>query len=237
MQSTPTAESGETILVVGGSGFIGREVCRLAVEGGYEVRSISRRGRPAESDAWIDAVEWIAADVFDPDTWRNHLMGVDVLVHAVGIGRENAATGATFERLNFDAAVVVAREAERAGTGRVVFLSVALKIPFVRDAYLDAKRYAERALAVFDVESVVLRPGPVYGSDSPHAPRWVNRFMHVLDANATLGTWLGDVRPLSKTTVARATLAAAVDPEPPDLSTVREIAEYVQSRTAAPVTT
>ena len=51
------------LLVVGGSGFIGRELCRRAVAAGHEVRSVSRGGRPTDVDPAPAAAVNRAADV------------------------------------------------------------------------------------------------------------------------------------------------------------------------------
>ena len=48
------------LLVVGGSGMLGRAVCQRAVQRGIPVISLSRRGRPDElaGKAWADSVDW-----------------------------------------------------------------------------------------------------------------------------------------------------------------------------------
>jgi len=51
------------------------------------------------------------------------------VIHCVGIIRERAAQGVTFERFNGEAAINVAREAQAAGVGRFVFLSAAQRRP------------------------------------------------------------------------------------------------------------
>ena len=202
-----------TLLVVGGSGFIGRRVCRIAVRDGHEVRSVSRRGRPAVDAGWADRVSWTTADVFRPDAWRNRLDGVDAVVHSVGTISEAPDDGVTFERVNGDAAILTALEAERAGVGTYVFLSSAVKPPGVRNAYLSAKRRAEAAIADLDVDHVTLRPGPVYGSGQPHFPAIVNAAFRVIGSIPPVANRLGESRPLPVETVARATYRSALDPD------------------------
>jgi len=215
-----------TLLVVGGSGFIGRGVCRFAVRDDHEVRSVSRGGRPDVDDAWVNAVSWTSADLFSPNAWRDRLDGVDAVVHAVGAITEAPTEGVTFERVNGDAAVLTALEAERAGADAFVFLSAAAKPPGVRNAYLTAKRRAEAAIVDLDLDTVSLRPGPVYGEGQPHIPDVADRVLRFAASAPPIASRLGESRPLSVDTVARATYRAALNPDERllDVSDIRDLA-------------
>ncbi|PHQ46587.1 NAD-dependent dehydratase [Halorubrum sp. C3] len=215
-----------TLLVVGGSGFIGRDVCRFAVRDGHEVRSVSRSGRPDVDEAWADAVSWTSADLFRPNAWRDRLDGVDAVVHSVGTLTEAPTEGVTFERVNGDAALLTSLEAERAGVDAFVFLSAAAKPPGIRNAYLTAKRRAEASIADLDLNVVTLRPGPVYGAGQPHLPGVVDRVLRFVASAPPLASRLGEARPLSADTVARATYRAALDPDDRllDVSDIRDLA-------------
>lgn len=215
-----------TLLVVGGSGFIGRAVCRLAVRDGHEVRSVSRSGRPASDAPWTDDVSWTSADLFRPDAWRDRLAGVDAVVHSVGTLSEAPNAGTTFERVNGDAAIITALEAERAGVETFVFLSSAVTPPGVRPAYLSAKRRAESAIAGLDFDAVTLRPGPVYGTDQPHFSTTVNALLRLTASVPPIADRLGERRPISVETAARATYRTALDPDETllDVGDIRAIA-------------
>ena len=212
------------LLVVGGSGFIGRAICRRAVAAGHEVRSVSRSGRPEDvSGRWVDRVEWTSADLFSPHTWRDRLRSVDAVVHSVGIAHEHPQEGVTFERVNGDSTIITALEAERAGVDTFVFLSSAANYPTARRAYLQSKRRAERAIESLNMETVVLRPGAVYGPDQPHFPEPFNWLCKLVDGFDPLAERLGEARPLAVDRVAGVALDAAVDPEV-RLLTVEDIA-------------
>lgn len=214
------------LLVVGGSGFIGRAICRQAVDAGHEVRSVSRSGRPesvAGPSQWVADVEWTSADLFRPHAWRDRLRGVDAVIHSVGIAHENPKEGVTYERVNGDSTIISALEAERAGVETFVFLSSAAKYPTARRAYLRAKRRAERAIESLNMETVVLRPGAVYGPGQPHFPQVFNQLCRLVAEIEPLAERLGDNRPLSVDRVASVALESAVDPEM-RLVTVEDIA-------------
>jgi uncharacterized protein YbjT (DUF2867 family) len=216
------------ILVTGGNGFIGRQVCRRAVEAGHEVTSVARSGPPDpdKRGAWADGVTWVAADVFAPHEYREHLRGVDSVVHSIGIIAEEPEAGVTFERVNGDAGILVALEAERAGVDRFVYVSSSTTPPRVREAYIEAKRRAEAAIADLEMETVVLRPGPVYGPDQPHFPTVLNRLLAAVGRVEVVARQFGEDRPLSVETVGRATYACAVEEGVPERLDGPDIATY-----------
>ncbi|MEF8886578.1 MAG: NAD(P)H-binding protein [Haloarculaceae archaeon] len=220
------------LLVAGGNGFIGRQVCRRAVEAGHEVTSVARSGPPGPEHRgdWAGEVSWVAADVFAPHEYREHLAGVDTAVHSIGIIEEYPEQGVTFERVNGDAGILVALEAERAGVDRFVYVSSSTTPPTVRDAYIEAKRRAEAALADLELETVVLRPGPVYGPDQPHFPTLLNRLLAAVGRFEVVARQFGTDRPLSVETVGQAVYACAVGEETGDEGTGRldgpDIAAY-----------
>ena len=59
-----------SLLVVGGNGFVGRVVCRRAVQRGIKVIGLSRSGRPDLEESWTDEVRWIRADAGNPEEIR-----------------------------------------------------------------------------------------------------------------------------------------------------------------------
>ncbi|KZT09500.1 mitochondrial protein [Laetiporus sulphureus 93-53] len=79
----------QKILVVGGNGFVGSAVCKLALARGFQVTSISRSGAPyttpkGHSPAWTSKVNWRAADALKPETYSHILPDVTAVVHTLG---------------------------------------------------------------------------------------------------------------------------------------------------------
>jgi len=61
-------------------------VCRNAVQRGYSVTSLSRRGVNPEADSpELSQVNWVAGDATDTDTVKELVSGVDACVHAIGL--------------------------------------------------------------------------------------------------------------------------------------------------------
>lgn len=202
----------ETLLVLGGSGFIGQAICRRAIADGHAVISISRSGRPDTDARWASNVRWVTADVFSPDEWREYLSDATAVVHSIAYISADPRSDAQFERINGDSAIIAAMEAVIQNVETFVFLSAAFEPPVIPAAYLAAKRRAERAIAGLDCRLVVLRPGPVYGSGG-HGPPGTNAMLQLIDSVSSADDYcqLGDAHPLSVESVAATAVRAVSD--------------------------
>jgi uncharacterized protein YbjT (DUF2867 family) len=103
------------VLVTGATGFVGRALVPVLRAAGHRVRATARRAPPAAERA----VEWVAADLARPADLPRVLDGVGAalfLVHGMASARADYADD---ERR---AAAAFAREAERSGVSRIVYL-------------------------------------------------------------------------------------------------------------------
>ncbi|KAF9288728.1 hypothetical protein BGZ88_008065 [Linnemannia elongata] len=83
------------LLVVGGTGGVGFQVCKVAVARGWDVTSLSRRGKPTLTEAnqkdfvapqgWTHKVNWAQGDSLDPSSYKEAIAGTDSVVHTVGL--------------------------------------------------------------------------------------------------------------------------------------------------------
>ncbi|KAG2234590.1 hypothetical protein INT48_000493 [Thamnidium elegans] len=82
------------LLVVGGSGFLGSNICKLAANKGWETVSLSRKGEPElfnqyGKPEWAEKVQWASGNSLEPESYKDLLKGVTNVVHSVGILMEN----------------------------------------------------------------------------------------------------------------------------------------------------
>ncbi|ORX33547.1 putative mitochondrion protein [Kockovaella imperatae] len=85
----------QKLLVVGGNGFLGSAICKAAVGRGWEVSSMSSSGKPYATPAghapkWVDAVQWHAANAFEPSSYSSLVDSSTAVVHTLGILLEDA---------------------------------------------------------------------------------------------------------------------------------------------------
>lgn len=61
------------MVVFGGNGFVGQNVCQAALMLGAEVVSINRSGAPGGGEKWANDVRWVQGDIFQPDNYANEV--------------------------------------------------------------------------------------------------------------------------------------------------------------------
>jgi len=107
------------LLLTGGTGFLGRRAAaRLARE--HAVRLLVRPG-PGRG-ALDEGYETAAGDVTDRDSLAAAMAGCDAVVHAAALVKI-LAPAAEFDRVNVGGLENVLAAAERAGVGRIVYVS------------------------------------------------------------------------------------------------------------------
>lgn len=164
---------------MGGSGFVGKAICRELIKVGADVYSINRSGIPRNCPNDLEAgVKWIKGNALDPQSY-SQLSDIDTLIHSIGILSEPKQSGTsptnfpvTFESEIRDT-LKVALEASKsygAPLQRIGYISAAdfgyLSKTFL-PRYMIAKREAESILQQCQnsTPSVIARPGFMYGSD------------------------------------------------------------------------
>lgn len=212
---TPSAAAG-TVLLTGGTGFVGSHIAEVLVSAGHRVRCTVRAGSDTR---WLDplGVETTALDLACGGDHREALRDVETVIHAAGLTQ--ARDPALYHRVNAEGTGRLAREAASAGARRFVFVSsLAARGPDDAQGpvspYGRSKREAEERLRSLSGEMrvTVLRPPGVYGPrDTDLLPLF----------RAAARGWLvaprGEARlqPIYARDVARAVLAAFPAPETP----------------------
>jgi len=158
------------VVVFGGNGFVGSQVCKSLVGMGLKVAAINRSGAPREKEDWMEGVDYIAADVFEPESWRSVMHGAVSVVAAIG-GFGNYEF---MKKVNGEANILVAEEAAAMGVERMVFVSASFP-PFPATiplrGYIEGKTAAEEVVREkFPSTHTILKPSVVYGSQKGAHP-------------------------------------------------------------------
>lgn len=153
------------VLMTGATGFIGRNLARALLAQGHELVCAVRD--PARLD--LGAGTWRAVQVnlaTAPDAafWRPHLVGVDAVINAVGIIREQP--GQTFAALHDRAPSALFKAAAEAGVRIAVQVSALGADDRAQSRYHRSKNAADDTLRALPLSGAVVHPSIVYG-DSP----------------------------------------------------------------------
>jgi uncharacterized protein YbjT (DUF2867 family) len=143
------------VLVTGASGFIGAAVVDALRTAGYRVVEATRQAGHA------DTVQVDFTRDFDSAVWLPRLIGVDAVINAVGILREDGVQ--TFDALHVRAPRALFAACADAGVSRVIQVSALGADQDAVSAYHISKRKADDFLAALPVSSVIVQPSLVYG--------------------------------------------------------------------------
>lgn len=160
-----------TVLVTGGTGFVGPHVVHALRGRETAVRALVRDpARATRLAAW--GVELTRGDVTDTTSLRAACEGVDAVVHLVAIIKGRPAD---FERVMSEGTRNVVAAAREAGVRRFVLASALGLDERTKDAvpYFAAKWEMERAVRESGLEHVILRPSFVFGRDGGVLPTFV----------------------------------------------------------------
>ena len=160
-----------TVLVTGGTGFVGHHVVHALRARDLHVRVLVRdRRRASRLAAW--GAELVVGDITDPTVVRAACVGADSVVHNVAIIK---GTRADFENVMEHGTRNLVAAAEGAGVRRFVLASALGLDERSRNAvpYFTAKWEMERAVRSSSLEYVVFRPSFVFGKDGGVLPTFV----------------------------------------------------------------
>lgn len=161
------------LLVLGGTGFVGKAATRFALSQGVKVFSLSRKGRPQKVEDWQKEITFLKGDALSTELYKDVLKECDAVIHSVGVLvdsrgllRKIEKYEGSYEHLNRDTALAASKLLE--GTDKTFVYVSAEKGLAIAPRYLSTKREVEEHLKnIADkLNYAVLRPGFIY-SDAP----------------------------------------------------------------------
>lgn len=196
------------VLVLGGSGFVGRHVCEHLVRAGCDVTVPTRRPDRASSVQTLPGVTVLRASVHDDATLQSLVAGQDVVINLIAILHGSAAQ---FEAAHVQLPQRLARAMQAAGVRRLVHVSALGADVQGPSQYQRSKGRGEEVLRQADLALTVLRPSVIFGAED----RFLNLFARLQRLAPVLPLAGGRTRfaPVWVVDLARALVHCALHPQ------------------------
>jgi NADH dehydrogenase len=160
---------GTRILVLGGSGFVGRHVCEHLVRAGCQVTVPTRQPGRASAVQHLPGLTVLRANVHDDAALAELLRGHDAVVNLIAVLHGDAER---FEQVHVRLPQRVAQAMQAAGVQRLVHVSALGADAQGPSLYQRSKARGEAVLQAAGLQLTVLRPSVIFGAED----RFLNLF-------------------------------------------------------------
>ena len=150
----------DNVLVLGGSGFVGRHLVAALAANGIRVTVPSRHRERAKHLLPLPTVDVVETDIMAPGALEAHAGGRQAVINLVGILHGD------FERVHAELPRRVVAACRARGVGRLLHMSALGASPGAPSEYLRTKAAGEQAaLAATDLAVTAFRPSVIFGPE------------------------------------------------------------------------
>lgn len=157
------------VLVLGGSGFVGRHVCEQLNRLGIRATVPTRRAVNAKKVQTLPMVDVLEGNVHDAATLERWVEGHDAVVNLVAILHGSARQ---FDAVHVQLPKQLAQAMQGQGVKRLVHVSALGASTDAASHYQRSKAMGEATLQAAGLDLTVLRPSVIFGADD----RFLNLF-------------------------------------------------------------
>jgi NADH dehydrogenase len=184
------------VLVLGGTGFVGRQVCEQLTRLGWSITVPTRRAVNASRVQSLPGVTVIEASVHRPTELARLMPGHDAVVNLVAVlhGDEER-----FEHVHVTLPGLIADAMRQAGVQRLVHVSALGADPQGPSMYQRSKAQGETVLHNAGLDLTVLRPSVIFGAEDQFLNLFADMqavlpFMPLAGSGTRFApVWVGDV--------------------------------------------
>jgi NADH dehydrogenase len=188
--------STQRVLVLGGSGFVGRQVCEQLARLGWHITVPTRRAVNAARVQSLPGLTVIEANVHQETDLARLMPGHDAVVNLVAVlhGSEER-----FESVHVDLPGKIASAMKKAGVQRLVHISALGADPQGHSMYQRSKARGETVLLNAGLQLTILRPSVIFGAEDKFLNLFadlqaVAPFMPLAGSGTRFApVWVGDV--------------------------------------------
>jgi uncharacterized protein YbjT (DUF2867 family) len=170
----------QSIVVLGGTGFLGTRLVARLIKDGHQVTVLSRDREQHKHLLVLPGLTLKNCDVYDEAQLSEHFRGKDVVINLVGILNERGFGGAGFRRAHTELTRCVLLAARSAGVNRLLQVSALKAAVDAPSYYLRSKGEAEQLIrdSSSTLDWTILKPSVMFGPGDS----FLNRFAGLLAA-------------------------------------------------------
>lgn len=143
-----------TILIVGSTGTLGRQITRRALDEGYQVRCLVRSFKKAAFlKEW--GAELVQGDLCEPETLPPALVGISAVIDAA---TTRPTDSFSIRQVDWEGKVALIQAIEAAGIDRLIFFSILDTEKYPNVPLMQIKHSTEKFLAETQLNYTILRP-------------------------------------------------------------------------------
>ena len=157
------------VLVLGGTGFVGRHVCEQLNRLGIRITVPTRRAVNAKHVQTLPMVDVLEANIHDPHSLERLVAGHDAVVNLVAILHGSARQ---FDAVHVQLPKRLAQAMHNQGVKRLVHVSALGASADAASHYQRTKAEGEAVLQSAGLELTILRPSVIFGAED----RFLNMF-------------------------------------------------------------
>lgn len=151
-----------SIVVLGGTGFVGRRLVPRLHADGHRIRVLSRNREQRRELGVLPRVRVENCDVHDRAALERHLAGADAAINLVGILNERGSDGSGFRKAHVDLTDALIAACKARGVDRLLQMS-ALRAGEGASHYLRTRGEAEARVRSSHLAWTIFRPSVIFG--------------------------------------------------------------------------
>ena len=204
------------IVVLGGTGFVGRRLLSLLVARGHRVRVLSRQAVHHRDLNLLAGVELLNVDPYSATDLDAAFAGASAVVNLVGILNERGFSGKGFRKAHVELTEGVIAACQRAQVPRLLQMS-ALRAGEGESHYLRTRGEAEALVRHSGLAWTILRPSVIFGRGDGLYRRFAGLLRLLPALVPPAQTWASDIQAPAVAFVERSFgvqgLLSSADPE------------------------
>ncbi len=225
----------QKILLIGGTGFVGRHLARVLVEGGAHVTIPTRRYEKNRDVTMLPCVTLIEADISEPGVLEQLTTGADAVINLVGVLHSDPGLpyGKQFAAAHVELPKKIVAACQATGVKRLLHMSALHAGKQAPSEYLRSKADGEAVITGSGLITTIFRPSVIVGARDA----FLNTFAKLLRAFPIMPLAGATARfqPVTVDDVAHAFAQALTNPAMegqaydlcgPKVYTLKEIVEY-----------